>query len=489
MPSGAAPYPASVTSTASAASGRWTPNTRTLARDEVANSLTAHAAQHFPGTRHPRRRRALVALLMVPIVMGLLAAPAVAPGPVNGDQLADAQAQQKALERQIAQQRAAIADLNASQASLSGQIAQTRTELNGITDNLAATKSRVASMASQLATVKGKYQALVGQLKDLDAQLTQIEGQEAAKRDELGVHKTQLADRIRQAYEAQRTSMLETLLSGASFTDMLAAMSTQLDAAEQDRALAQQIAQDRATLLALHQTVLATRDQTDALRQQTAVQKQQLDARIADLKAAQAQLARLEAAAKAALASEKASYVQMSANKASLRHALAVAAAAKKRLQAKIDRLVAAQFNQGNIPSQYNGTLAWPMAGTITQDFGCTGVVWEPPSGSCAHWHNGIDIVSAYGTPVRASGAGRVVYVGWNYADGADPAWIVIIAHSAQLTTWYAHLQPQYPVRAGDTVSKGQVIGYEGNTGHSTGAHLHWMVDFGGTFVNPRLFT
>jgi murein DD-endopeptidase MepM/ murein hydrolase activator NlpD len=44
-------------------------------------------------------------------------------------------------------------------------------------------------------------------------------------------------------------------------------------------------------------------------------------------------------------------------------------------------------------------------------------------------------------------------------------------------------------VHAGEHVSQGQVIGYEGSTGHSTGAHLHWMVEFNGTFVNPRLFT
>ena len=81
------------------------------------------------------------------------------------------------------------------------------------------------------------------------------------------------------------------------------------------------------------------------------------------------------------------------------------------------------------------------------------------------------------------------MYIGWNYADGADPAFIVVVAHSKGLSTWYAHLQSRYPVRAGQTVKKGQVIGYEGNTGHSTGAHLHWMVEFNGEFVNPDLFT
>ena len=109
----------------------------------------------------------------------------------------------------------------------------------------------------------------------------------------------------------------------------------------------------------------------------------------------------------------------------------------------------------GNIPSQYNGTLTWPMAGDLTQNFGCTGVVWEPPKGSCPHFHNGIDLVAPYGTPVKASGDGVVVYIGWNYADGPDPAWIVIIAHSDALQTWYAHMQPRYPggLHAGSAVA------------------------------------
>ena len=130
------------------------------------------------------------------------------------------------------------------------------------------------------------------------------------------------------------------------------------------------------------------------------------------------------------------------------------------------------------------------MPGVVTQQFGCTGFAWEPPYGDCAHFHNGIDIVADYGTPVRASGAGRVVYIGWNYADGADPAFIVVVAHSAGPLDLVRAPPGALPGagRAG-RASKGQVIGYEGNTGHSTGAHLHWMVEFNGEFVNPQLFT
>jgi murein DD-endopeptidase MepM/ murein hydrolase activator NlpD len=452
--------------------------------------LTRHiVAQHFPRSGTDRRRRLLVALLAVPFLVGVLAAPAVAPGPVHGDELSKAQAQQKALERKIAQQKKLIASLNTSQDRLAGAIAQTRDELEGITDDLSATRKRVARLTEDIEEVQAAYSVLVTQLGDLDLQLERIEAQEAAKKEELGERKAELAQRIRDAYEAERTSMLETFLSGASFTSMLAEMSTQLDAAEQDRELARQIAADRETLLALHVTVEGTRDQTNTLRQETAVQKQKLDQRMGELKKAQARLKKLEKAAKATLAAQKAQYAKLAADKSKLKKAMAAAAAAKRKLQKKIDNLVAKQYSMGNIPSKFNGTFRWPMAGSISGEFGCSSFGWYGPGQGCAHFHNGIDIVAPYGTPVRAAAAGRVVYIGWNYADGADPAWIVIIAHASNLTTWYAHLQPRYPIRAGQSVRKGQVIGYEGNTGRTTGAHLHWMVEYNGTWVNPRLFT
>ncbi len=412
--------------------------------------MTRHAAaQHLPRAARGHRRRLLLALLVVPLLFGALAVPAVAPGPVQGDELSNAQAQQRDLARKIREQKALIASLNNSQAALSGKIASTKSQIEGFAEDLSATRKRVAALTKDIAKAQAAYDVIVTNLADLDAQLLGIEREEAAKKLQLRERKAELSDRIRQANEAERTSMLETFLSGAKFTDMLAEMSTQLDAAEQDRALAQQIALDRETLLSLHRTVETTRGETNTLRQAQAVQKQKLDRRMGELRDEQARLKRLEKAAKAALAAQKARYAKLARDEARLRKALAATAAARRKLERRIDRLVAAQANQGNIPSRYNGTLRWPMPGVITQHYGCTGFSWEPPSGGCAHFHNGIDIVNAYGTPVRASGAGRIVYCGWNYADGADPAWIVIIAHSSNLTTWYAHLTSGCPATDG----------------------------------------
>jgi len=437
--------------------------------------------------RFGRVLRRLPGIVLIPILVGLLGG-APSPSPVHADQLSDARAQQNQLNQQLKNQQSQIAQINALQADLSAQIASTKRELTGINADLNQVKASINAMIAKINVVKARYNAQVFQLQQLDVTLDRITVEENVMTLNLRARKELLAERLRQAYDTDRTSLLETFLSGESFTDVLSQVSYTIDVGEEDKALAEQIVADQTALNAVHQSVDSTRAATDQLRVQTAAQKVKLDAALVELKSAQAELKRLEAATKKALQIQNAAYAKVVANRKNLAKALAATAAAKASLQKKINDLVAQQYAYGNIPSQYNGTLAWPMAGTVTQNFGCTGVVYEPPLGSCPHFHQGIDIVAPYGTPIHASGAGRVVYCGWNYADGADPAWIVIIAHSQVLETWYAHMVPNCPVHAGSSVSSGDVIGHEGNTGHSTGAHLHWAVRYNDTFVNPRLF-
>ena len=429
-------------------------------------------------------------LLLIPLIVGIIGGSA---SPVGADELADARARQSALASQLARQKAEVAQINALQEGLSADIASTKRELNGINADLVKVRKSINAMVVKIDLVKKQYTALVVQLQVLDAQLERVEYAEMRKTTQLADRKALLADRLRVAYDTDRTSMLETFLSGSSFTDVLADVSYAIDVGEQDKALAQQIVQDQETLAAIHQTVNSTRVATDQTRLEVAVQREKLSAQLVELKAAQAQLKKLEDATKKALAIQKAAYAKLALNKHNLAKAIAATAAARSALSSKIMDLVAKQYQLGNIPSKYNGTLLWPLKGSITQEFGCTGVIYEPPLGSCSHFHQGIDIVSpnGCGAPITASGAGRIAYIGWNYADGSDPAWIVIIAHSSNLATWYAHMKAHtYPkgIGTGSVVKAGQVIGYEDTTGHSTGCHLHWMVQYNGSFVNPRLF-
>ena len=420
--------------------------------------------------------------------MGLLGAPASPPG-VRGDELSDAKARQAQLKKEVAAQKQRVADLNALQGALTAEIKGTTAELRGINADLAKVRVKITDMQTKIDLIQADYDSLVAQVKSLDAQLVVVQAREVAKKAQLAERKALLSERVRSAYDTDRTSLLESFLSGGTFTDLLAEMSYFIDVGEQDKALADQIALDQATLASLHQETEDTRTRTNELRQETAAQKRALDASLVALKDAKAELAKLQKRTSATLAAQKRTYQRLAKNKAAAAAIIREAAAKQKRLAKTIDKLIEKQVHRGNIPSEFNGTMRWPEDSfNISGDYGCSSFEYYAPGNGCAHYHNGIDLVGPSNTKVRAAAAGTVVYVGWNWADGPDPAWIVVIAHSGNLRSWYAHMQPTRPVSVGEHVSKGEVIGIQGSTGHATGAHLHWMIELNGTFVNPRLF-
>ena len=435
-----------------------------------------------------RTRRFLALALAIPLALSLVAAPATAPG-AQGDELSDAKAKQAELKKDIAAQKARVAQLNDLQEGLAAEIRGTKQDLKEIGADLDAVRAKIKRTEAKIEEVKAIYEDLVRQLEVMDKELTRLIAEEAAKRQELTERRALLADRVRNAYDTDRTSPLETFLSGGTFTDLLAEMSYYIDVGEQDEALAKQITKDQETLATLHATVEAARERTNLLRQETAAQKRALDKALADLEETRKELRRLEKQVAKTLKEQQARYAELKRNKANAAAIIRKAAADQKALARRIDKLIEKQVSRGNIPSKFNGTMRWPMDSfSVSGNYGCSNFSWYAPGTGCAHFHNGIDLVAPYGTPVKAAAAGTVVHVGWNWADGSDPAWIVIIAHSGNLRTWYAHMQPERPVSVGQSVKKGQVIGYEGNTGNSSGAHLHWMVELNGNFVNPRLF-
>ena len=136
-------------------------------------------------------------------------------------------------------------------------------------------------------------------------------------------------------------------------------------------------------------------------------------------------------------------------------------------------------------------TLSWPAKGRITQGYGCTGFNWEPRRGSCRHFHSGIDIANARGTPISSAAEGVITFVGWDPWDrGRRPAWMVIVKHSGGIRTLYAHMTARRMdgVSKGAAVRRGQVIGYMNMTGKATGVHLHWAAMDGSRFVSPARY-
>lgn len=131
--------------------------------------------------------------------------------------------------------------------------------------------------------------------------------------------------------------------------------------------------------------------------------------------------------------------------------------------------------SSSNSPKVGTGRFMWPVNGTITQYF--------------TSRHNGLDIAIAAGTPIHAADSGKVIWAGWR-TDGLG--YCVMIDHLNGYTTVYGHMIRQPAVYVGQYVGRGQVIGYIGSTGHSTGPHVHFMVKAGSgtshSYRNPLAF-
>lgn len=124
-----------------------------------------------------------------------------------------------------------------------------------------------------------------------------------------------------------------------------------------------------------------------------------------------------------------------------------------------------------NAPSDWLGKLVWPLKGTLTGRFG------EQRPG---HLHAGIDEAVPIGTAVGAAAAGKITYAGPSAGYGNR----VDVDHGNGTITRYAHLSAA-TVRVGQTVTAGQQIALSGNTGASTGPHLHFEVLRDGVAVDP----
>ena len=121
-------------------------------------------------------------------------------------------------------------------------------------------------------------------------------------------------------------------------------------------------------------------------------------------------------------------------------------------------------------PKKGTGTFSYPARGSISSRYG---VRW-------GRAHTGIDIAAAYGSSVRASDGGVVIWVGYEGGYGK----LIKIDHGANYVSYYGHLS-KYNVKVGQKVYKGEKIGEVGNTGNSTGPHLHFEIRKNGAVTNP----
>ena len=142
----------------------------------------------------------------------------------------------------------------------------------------------------------------------------------------------------------------------------------------------------------------------------------------------------------------------------------------------EIEKFIKSRGVSGAVSS---GRFVWPVHGRIVSRFGYR----RHPLWGGFHLHSGTDIAAPYGRPIISADGGEVIFSGW--WDGYGKA--VVIDHGRGYTTVYGHMSRVY-VQAGQQIEKGQVIGLVGNTGFSTGPHLHFEIRYNGRPVDPLAY-
>ena len=438
----------------------------------------------------PRRRSLFVTLALVVALL----VPAI--GPVSGTQLDDAIAQQRAIAAEIAAQQAALAALQKTAGTLKSQLASTRAALAKTNANLASVRSLITKIERSISQVRSQIATLDGKIATLDAEIVQLEAEQAKTTRDLNARTALLVARIRGAYIAGRIPTIVGLLISADGSLLDAALDASLltRLGEEDVRLAEALKADRARLVQLESDKRESRSAVADLRRSADESRAALATDLADLASLRAQLAALAAkqAKEAAAVEEKLDASLRTA--AELKRYIAKLETQEAATAAKIRELSGAAV----LPATYAGLFSYPLASfRLSQDYGCTTLSWYPASHGCKYFHGGMDMSAPLNTPVRAMAPGKVLIAGkcsycviWS---GKRPLWWIWIAHSKQLVSVYAHVGDGTAGRApavkvGDWVTRGQLIGYVGMTGNTTGPHTHFMTYFNGVLVDPKRY-
>ena len=350
--------------------------------------------------------------------------------------------------------------------------ADTATELRRKRD---AARAKRAQIAAKINELKASDEELEGAVSTLNRQvLAQQASADAARQAvqaaldvvaraeaELGATEKRIADMHQAVVDRAVAAYIRPQDDG--FTGVIAAKD--FNEASRRSSLLAEVANRNSDVIdrlrALREDLEEKQAKARNARDVAAERRKAVLARLSDLQKAQAEKQRLSAALDARIAAYQ-------------READAVAST-ESGLTALIQQRQAARASRsdgGVLDGRVSGAgLIWPTPGRVTSGFGYR---W-------GRMHNGIDIGTGTGTPIRASKGGEVIYAGSMSGYGN----VIIIDHGGGFTTLYAH-QSRLGSRDGQVVSQGEVIGYVGSTGHSTGPHLHFETRVNGSPRDPR---
>jgi murein DD-endopeptidase MepM/ murein hydrolase activator NlpD len=351
--------------------------------------------------------------------------------------------------------------------------------ISELADQQAAAQTEAESLGFQIQIAEEQLALVAFQLDETKALADSLNAQAAEEQRQLVAREDLYAKHLVVTYRQALISPLEMLLSSHTLTEFANRVQQMIFVNRQDQQLANEIRTLRADTAAKLDDAAGKQKEILGLQDQIATQRE-------GLAADKAKYDTLVAEMQTAIAQQDAQRAYADQNKSQAVGALTQANRETASLNAKLEQaeaqyaMLASQLAAKSGLGAFNGSklAMWPLVGPITSGFG-------------ARWggfHNGIDIAAPMYTPVRAASSGQVVTVGRPYVAYGDTAVVVIIAHGYNFSTLYGHLDDSRwpPVRLGQFVAAGTIIGYVGMTGWTTGPHCHFMTIVNGQARDPR---
>ena len=361
---------------------------------------------------------------------------------------------------------------------LKSKKAELQQEINAIQRDYDANFSEMESLVAEKNTIDQEMTLISSKIEATNEEIAAYSQLIADTQDELDAAQEELRalseahrDRVRVMEEEGKLTYWEVLFEANSFTDLLDRLNMidEINAADRRRIEQMRIAAD---IVNATQMNLATeKSALEEVRVQLDEDKKILAEKSGQYYEILYQLEQKSEEFEILLAESEILQEELMAE---------IAAKEKDLKQAKYDEYLARLALQGDNPPS-NAKWVTPVSGyRLTSAFGMR----KHPVLKVTRMHNGIDMACKAGTPIYATRAGTVTRTAYQ-ANGAGN--YVSINHLDGFSSIYMHMT-HYVVSQGQTVSQGQLIGYVGNTGISTGDHLHFGISYAGTYVNPLAY-
>jgi murein DD-endopeptidase MepM/ murein hydrolase activator NlpD len=325
--------------------------------------------------------------------------------------------------------------------------------INALEGDINVLQTRQLRLETDLANKRAELARLQDDLRQERIRLVRL-------RARLAQSRAALSERLVELYKADEPDVVTVILESDGFADLLERAEFMQRVSQQDARIIDRVRDAKAESVAAEKRLDALEERQRKVTAEVARQAAEVDAIKDRLVDRQQEFQGARAVKARALANTRAHRHDLEGDLRAL----------EKEQAAVLARIQSAQGGGGGPIRQGSGSLIWPVNGPVVSGFGMR---W-------GRLHAGVDIAVPSGTPIHAADSGRVVLLGWTGGYGN----YTCVAHGSSLSTCYAH-QSRYATSMGASVSKGQVIGYVGCTGHCFGDHLHFETRVNGAPVDP----